>query len=51
MYICVYMRVWFRDGYLSLLAALRSEIICKDSINNWNMQTFFYFFLDFVEFC
>ena len=43
----VYACVWFRDDCLSLLVALYSETACKDSINNWNMQTFFYFFMVF----
>ena len=47
----VYACVWFRDDCLSLLVALYGETACKDSINNWNMQTFFYFFMDFMEFC
>ena len=47
----VYACVWFRDDCLSLLVDLYSETACKDSINNWNMQTFFYFFMVFMEFC
>ena len=47
----VYACVWFRDDCLSLLVALYSETACKDSINNWNMQTFFYFFYDYLDFC
>ena len=47
----VYACVWFRDDCLSLLVALYSETACKDSTNNWNMQTFFCFFMVFMEFC
>ena len=41
----------FRDDCLSLLVALYSETACKDSTNNWNMQTFFYFFCNYLDFC
>ena len=50
-YMRVYACVWFRDDCLSLLVALFSETACKDSTNNWNMQTFFCFFCDYLDFC
>ena len=47
----VYACAQFRDDCLSLLVALYSETACKDSINNWNMQTFSSYFVIFVDFC